>query len=98
MSASDRRGSDPRNVRASDRRTGHCRWTALVLICAFGLAAGSAAAEGGIQPESARDTWISATTRDEKGLPLIHSFRIAALELTNRVRYRWRIGISWRFG
>lgn len=57
----------------------------------------SAARGADLKSESPRDPWMSGTSRDEKGLPLIHSLRTTALELPNRARYRWRVGISWRF-
>ncbi|MCU1276461.1 MAG: hypothetical protein JWM53_7 [bacterium] len=77
---------------AASRRT-----AALALALVSTLAATRAAADGAIKPGSAADVWLSATSSDEHGDPLIHSLRSAALELTNRARYRWRIGLSWRF-
>jgi hypothetical protein len=68
-----------------------------VVVAALVLIAVSAAADGGITPGSEGDTWLSATSRDQRNRPIIHSLRSAALQLTNRARYRWRIGISWRF-
>jgi hypothetical protein len=79
-------------VTAAPRRT-----AALALAIAATLAAAPVAADGAIKPGSAADTWLSATSKDEHGDPLIHSLRSAALELSDRARYRWRIGISWRF-
>ena len=55
-----------------------------------------ARADAGIAPGSAKDTWTQAVTTEEDQ-PLIHSLRAAALELTNRARFRWRFGITWRF-
>ncbi len=70
---------------------------ACVVVAAFASVTILAAADGDIGPGSARDTWLSATSRDEHDQPIIHSLRAAALELTHRARYRWRVGISWRF-
>jgi hypothetical protein len=61
------------------------------------LLTATAVADPGVKPASAADTWTQGTGRDEHGQPVIHSLRDAALNLVNRARYRWRIGISWRF-
>jgi uncharacterized protein DUF695 len=66
--------------------------------CALVCAGAVALADGGaIKPFSDGDTWMQTVTKDDGGQPLIHSLRNFALELVNRPRYRWRIGITWRF-
>jgi hypothetical protein len=69
---------------------------AAILICVSAFVM-TAHADGGIAPGSARDSWTSATSRDGRGRPIIHSLRSAALELTDRTRFRFRIGVAWRF-
>ncbi len=83
--------------RPFDRFAGSPRPIAFVVAASLALVAAYAVADGDIKPGSARDSWISATSRDQNDQPLIHSLRAAALELTNRARYRWRVGMSWRF-
>jgi len=60
------------------------------------VASTRAVADGAIQPTSAGDSWTQAVT-DEGGKPLIHSLRAHALELANRARFGWRLGVTWRF-
>lgn len=82
---------------SATRFAGSPRTIWFVVIAGLALVATYAAANGDITPGSSRDSWISATSRTENDQPLIHSLRAAALDLANRARYRWRIGISWRF-
>jgi hypothetical protein len=50
-----------------------------------------------IKPGGPGDTWVQAVGDDGSGHPLIHSLRNHALELPGRDRFRWRIGVTWRF-
>jgi hypothetical protein len=52
---------------------------------------------GGQTAASERALWSVGTSEDEKGRPIIHIWRRAALDLPNRSGYRWRVGIAWPF-
>jgi hypothetical protein len=68
---------------------------ALVAVAAAKTERGKATADGAVKPGSPDDKWQLLTTK--RRVPLIHSLRWRALELTDRARFRWRFGLTWRF-